>query len=83
MTSFVSKLPRNVSAWRVSTTRMDRINPVMKRTKLVRYNNGNSMPKGMKAAMFPIPTKSISVGCRRSERPGTLKKSSGKKIKVY
>ncbi|CCF12588.1 hypothetical protein BLGI_474 [Brevibacillus laterosporus GI-9] len=50
---------------------------------MVRYNNGINMPKGMKAAMFPKSIKSISVGCRRSYRPGSLKKLSGKKIKVY
>ncbi|MNP79596.1 hypothetical protein D3C76_1774770 [compost metagenome] len=62
---------------------MERINNVMNRIKLVRYNNGINMPKGIKAAMFPKPTRSITVGCRISDRPGSLKKSSGKKIKVY
>ncbi|MNN54628.1 hypothetical protein D3C81_1694510 [compost metagenome] len=67
----------------VSSTRIDRINSVIKRTNLIRYSNGMSIPKGMKAAIFPKPTKFITVGCRRSDKSGSLKKPSGRNMNVY
>ncbi|MNC55523.1 hypothetical protein D3C75_1050590 [compost metagenome] len=78
----ISKLPRNVRAWIVSSTRIAMKNKVMNRTKLTRYSHGINIPKGINAIVFPKATILIRLGCRRSAGDGKLMKFSGIKIKV-